>query len=495
MVRKIYPRCIFNRHNNGTTMKQSTVNNIDWLTVLLYTILVFIGIAFIYATTYSPADPSFFKFNTSYGKQATFFGLSIFVAIVIIIIDSKFYTSFAYVLYGLVMLLLVGVLIFGVEIKGSKSWFKFGSIAFQPAELAKFATSLGLAKYLSGFNVNLQKLKDKLYALLILFIPIVLILMQGDVGSMLVFSSLVFLLHREGLESTFLVIGFGLIFFSVMSLLYSPYVLLMLYSFVLILFTYYNKKHKYPILSVFYWTIFFIVSNVVFAKWIIPALGDENLNPYIGMAILFVALFVLGYFLFKKTKPWLTAVLGIFFLVSLYTFSVDYLFNNVLKEHHRNRIDIILGKIHDPSNVGYNLEQSKIAIGSGGFAGKGYLKGTQTMLNYVPEQSTDFIFTSIAEEFGFIGSFFIISLYVVFLLRLIFLAERQRSQFSRIYGYGVVSIFFIHFAINIAMTIGLAPVIGIPLPFLSYGGSSLLSFTILLFVFIRLDTQRMLILR
>lgn len=475
--------------------KDITLNNIDWITVFLYILLACIGLAFIYDTTYSPTNPSFFRLDTSYGKQFIFFCLSLLVAIVIVILDSKFYTSFAYILYGLIMLMLVGVLIFGVEIKGSKSWFKIGSIAFQPAELAKFATALALAKYLSSYNINLEKLKDKITAAAILFIPIGLILLQGDVGSMLVFSSLVFLLHREGLESSFLVVGFGLIFFSVMSLLFSPYVLIMCYAFVLILIFYYNKKDKYPILKMLYWSLFFIALNFVFAQYIIPALDGQFLLPYFILAIIMTLILLIGFFLYDKSKKGLKLLLGVFFAVSLYTLSVDYLFNNILKEHHRNRINIILGKIHDPSNVGYNLEQSKIAIGSGGFFGKGYLKGTQTMLNYVPEQSTDFIFTSIAEEFGFIGSFFLIAIYVAFLLRLISLAERQRSQFSRVYGYGVVSIFFIHFAINIAMTIGLAPVIGIPLPFLSYGGSSLLSFTILLFVFIRLDTQRMLVLR
>tara|TARA_B110000495_G_C22973040_1_gene571268 strand:- start:268 stop:1449 length:1182 start_codon:yes stop_codon:yes gene_type:complete len=393
------------------------------------------------------------------------------------------------------MLLLVAVLVFGVEIKGSKSWFKFGSIAFQPAELAKFATTLALAKYLSGYNVNLTKLKAKIKAISIILLPIVLILLQGDVGSMLVFSSLVFLLHREGLESSFLIMGFGAIFFSVMALMYDPWLMLMIYAFVLILFTYYNRKDAYPILKLIYWFLFFTIINVLNVKYIMPLINVEYISPYLSIALLFVIIFGVGYLLNRLKKKWLKIVLISFIVASAYTFSVDYLFNNVLKEHHRNRIDIILGKIHDPSNVGYNLEQSKIAIGSGGFFGKGYLKGTQTMLNYVPEQSTDFIFTSIAEEFGFIGSFLLILLYVVFLLRLIFLAERQRSKFSRVYGYGVVSIFFIHFFINIAMTIGLAPVIGIPLPFISYGGSSLLSFSILLFVFIRLDTQRALILR
>jgi len=472
--------------------KTGTLANIDWITVLLYLILVSIGILFIYDTTYSPVDPSFLKFDTSYGKQTIWFILSIVVAVIVIIFDSKFYTTFAFFIFGFVMLLLVGVLLFGVEIKGSRSWFKIGSIAFQPAELAKFATILALA---SGYKVDLSKFSYQIKALAILAIPIVLILLQGDVGSMLVFSSLIFLLHREGLQSAYLYISFGLVFFSIMALLYNPFILLTVYSAILIFFTYYKKQDEYPILRMLYWFIFIVAINYLNTNYIVPLINIESLNPYLPISILFLIIFFVGYFLNRRKKKWLTIVLNLFIAVSLYTFSVDYLFNNVLKEHHRNRINIILGKIHDPSDLGYNLEQSKIAIGSGGFFGKGYLKGTQTMLNYVPEQSTDFIYTSIAEETGFVGSFFLILIYIAFLLRLIYLAERQRSQFSRIYGYGVVGIFFIHFAINIAMTIGFAPVIGIPLPFLSYGGSSLLSFTILLAVFIRLDTQRMLVLR
>jgi len=475
--------------------KTGTLINIDWITVFLYTLLVVIGISFIYDTTYSPVDPSFFKFNTSYGRQAVWFILSIIIASIILIFDSRFYTSFAYIIFGLVMLLLVGVLLFGVTIKGSKSWFRFGSIAFQPAELAKFATILALAKFISGYNIDLSKFKYQLQAIAILLLPIILILKQGDVGSMLVFSSLIFLLHREGLQSSYLVIGFSLIFFSIMSLLYNPFILITAYSAILILFEYYKKQDEYPIFRILYWIIFIVGINYLNTTYLVPLINPENLNPYFPISLLLLLIFVVGYFFYRIKKKWLDFVLLAFIGVCIYTFSVDYLFNNILKQHHRNRIDIILGKIHDPSNLGYNLEQSKIAIGSGGFLGKGYLKGTQTMLNYVPEQSTDFIFTSIAEELGFIGSFLLISIYVMFLLRLLFLAERQRSQFSRIYGYGVVSIFFIHFFINIAMTIGFAPVIGIPLPFLSYGGSSLLSFTILLFVFIRLDTQRMLILK
>jgi rod shape determining protein RodA len=476
-------------------MKKGIFANLDWITILLYLVLSLIGIAFIYDTTYLPLDPSFFKFDTSYGKQSIFFIISLALALVIIIIDSRFYSTFAYFIYGFVVLLLIAVLLFGVEIKGSKSWFRLGSFLFQPAELAKFGTALALAKYLSGFDINLLKWKYKSYALLLLFTPIALILLQGDVGSMLVFSSFIFLLHREGLESHYLIIGFSAIFFSVMALLYSPFLLLMLYIFVLILFVYYNRRDKYPILSVLYWLIAFIVLNVLFSLYAYPILLVQIKDPYIILALIFLVFLIIGFFVYVKAKPWISRALIILFFIASYTFSVDYLFNNILKEHHRNRINIILGKIHDPADVGYNLEQSKIAIGSGGFLGKGFLKGTQTMLNYVPEQSTDFIFTSVAEEFGFVGSVLLIGLYVFFLLRLIFLAERQRSTFSRVYGYGVVSVFFIHFTINIAMTIGLAPVIGIPLPFLSYGGSSLLAFTILLFVFVRLDTQRMEVLR
>ncbi len=477
----------------------SVLGNIDWILVMLYIVLASLGIAFVYSATNNITDPSFINFSTSYGKQMVWFFISLVVGMFIIVVDYKFYTSFAYIIFGLIMLLLASVLVLGTEINGSKSWFAIGTFRFQPAELAKFATCLALAKTLTNVNVDLRKWNGKFKALVVLSIPMFLILLQGDVGSAIVFSSLIFVLHREGLDSAYLVIGFGLIFLSVMALLYPPFLMMYIYGIAFSLIIYYNRKDKYPILILLAIIAGSSLYAFLYSRFIADAfpleIGPILFKKYFFLSFAAFLLLVAGYFIYIKRKKWLPTAFGIFFLIGLYTFSVDFMFNNVLKQHHRDRINLILGKIEDPSGAGYNLFQSKVAIGSGGLTGKGYLQGTQTMLNYVPEQSTDFIFTSVAEQFGFIGSFFLIALFVALLLRIIQVAERQRSTFARVYGYGVASILFLHFAVNIGMTIGLVPVIGIPLPFVSYGGSSLLSFTILLFVLIKFDTERLSVLR
>jgi len=481
-------------------MRTSNIlGNIDWVLVIFYLILTSLGIAFVYSATYNVANPSLFNFGASYGKQIMWFVISLFVAMFILIIDYKFYTSFAYIIFGLIMLLLASVLVLGTEINGSKSWFAIGSFRFQPAELAKFATCLALAKTLTNVNVNLRKWNGKFKAATILAIPMFLILLQGDVGSAIVFSSLIFVLHREGLESIYLVVGFSLIFLSVMALLYPPFLMMYIYGIALALLVYYNRKDKYPILAILAILISASLYAYLYQQYIADffplKLGALIIEKYFFLGLSALILLVVGYIIYYKKKKWLNSAFAIFFLIGVYTFSVDFIFNNVLKQHHRDRINLILGKIEDPSGAGYNLFQSKVAIGSGGFTGKGYLQGSQTLLNYVPEQSTDFIFTSVAEQFGFLGSFLLIILFVSLLLRIIQVAERQRSTFARVYGYGVASILFLHFAVNIGMTIGLVPVIGIPLPFVSYGGSSLLSFTILLFVLIKFDTERLSVLR
>lgn len=481
-------------------MRSSRIaENVDWLLVVLYLVLASIGLAFIYSTSYLPSNPNFFTFSANYGKQFMWLFISLIIGMFIVIIDYKFYTSFAFVIYGFIMLLLASVLIFGVEINGSKSWFAVGSIRFQPAELAKFATCLALAKVMTGVQVNLQTLKGKSRALSVLLIPMGLILLQGDVGSAIVFAGLIFVLHREGLESAYLIVGFGSIFLSIMALLYDPLVMMFFYGINFALIIYYNRKAKHPIIAMLGILIGGGVFSFLYNKHIVPLspirLAEFELNTYLFLFLPVLLVIIIGYFIFIKRKKWLPSAMLIFLMVGVYTFSVDFIFNEVLKQHHRDRINLILGKIEDPSGAGYNLFQSKVAIGSGGFAGKGYLQGTQTMLNYVPEQSTDFIFTSIAEQFGFIGSFVVIMLYVILLLRIIQVSERQRSRLARVYGYGVASILFVHFVVNIGMTIGLVPVIGIPLPFISYGGSSLLSFTILLFVLIKFDTERLSVLR
>jgi rod shape determining protein RodA len=424
--------------------------NIDWPTVLIYIVLIFIGWVNIYAAVYNEEHYSIFDISQRYGKQLLWIGLAIVIAIVILLFEGHFFTSFAFPIYGSVMLLLIGVLIFGADIKGARSWFKIGSFAIQPSEFAKFATALALAKYLSILNIKIKDFKTKIMTGIILGLPGVLILLQGDAGSTLVYASFIFVLYREGLSGNILLIGLYTAFLFVVSLLLR-------------------------------------INTFIFFNY--PLKGDTLLIIILG--------FITGLIMYltKKTKKvWTIIILSFVFSVAL-IYSVDYVFDNVLQSHQSKRINVLLGIESDPHGAGYNVNQSLIAIGSGGFSGKGFLKGTQTKFDFVPEQSTDFIFCTIGEEWGFLGSFILITLYIGLFLRLIFLAERQRSTFSRVYGYAVASILFFHFLINIGMAIGLAPVIGIPLPFISYGGSSLWSFTILLFIFVKLDSERMNVLR
>ena len=406
--------------------------NIDWLTVFLYLSLVFIGWINIYAAVYNEDHQSIFDFSQNYGKQLMWIISSVILAMIILMIDIKFFSSFSYIIYLLSMVSLVAVLLLGKEIAGSKSWFQFGSFAIQPAEFAKFATCLAIARYLNVIDRKMQSLKTKILAFLILLLPAGLILLQNDTGSALVYFSFILVLYREGLSGSFLILG-GII------------------------------------------AILFLLT-----LWlcILYAIG-------IVLAIcLFFLLFI------KRNRKNIFTLIAVFIIAGGFIFSVDYAFENILEKHQKTRINVLIGKETDIRGAGYNVHQSKIAIGSGGLTGKGFLKGTQTKYNFVPEQSTDFIFCTIGEEWGFAGSFVVVFLFSALLIRLIIMAERQKSKFSRIYGYGVASILFFHFIINIGMTIGIAPVIGIPLPFISYGGSSLWAFTILLFIFIRQDASR-----
>jgi len=411
--------------------------NIDWVIVALYGVMVLLGWVNIYAAVYNDEFASIFDMSQKYGKQFLWILTSLVLILLIVIVDGKFFKTFAYGLYGLMMAALLGVLFFGKEIAGARSWYAFGGFSLQPSEFAKFTTALALSAFLSGMNPSLATWRDKVYALGIIALPMILIVPQPDPGSALVFTALFLVLYREGLSGNYLVIGVSAAVLFLLALLIDQWWLSGLLLAAGLAFIYITRRTK--------------------RAWI------------------FISLLTIG-------------AIG-------FTQSVDYAFEYILEDRHRNRINILLGKMEDPQGVGYNTEQSKIAIGSGGFWGKGFLNGTQTKYDFVPEQSTDFIFCTVGEEWGFIGSFVVVVLFVALILRVVFIAERQRSHFSRIYGYSVASILFIHFAINIAMTIGLAPVIGIPLPFFSYGGSSLWGFTILLFIFVKLDAYRMTILR
>lgn len=415
----------------------SIFQNIDWLIVGLYLILILVGWINIYAAVYNEEHKSILDISQNYGKQLIWIITSLLLALVILIIDGKFFAAFSYPLYLLTIIFLILVLLVGEEIAGSKSWFKIGDFSLQPSEFAKFATNMALAKYLSTLNIKIKHLKTKIISSVILLIPIALILLQNDTGSALVYASFIFVLYREGLSGNILLLGLFVALLFILSLLISKVILIGMMS---------------------------------------------------GIALLF-------FFMSKKRLKNILAIIGVFVLCAGTIYSVDYVFENVLEPHQKQRINVLLGKETDLKGAGYNVNQSKIAIGSGGLLGKGFLHGTQTKFDFVPEQSTDFIFCTIGEEWGFAGSFIVISLFLVLLIRIINVAERQRSIYSRIYGYGVASILFFHLVINIGMTIGLSPVIGIPLPFLSYGGSSLWAFTILLFIFIRLDSYRLMILR
>ena len=417
---------------------------------MLYILLVTIGWLNIYAAVYSEDHQSILDISQRYGKQLMWIGASVVLAISILLIDFRFFNSFGYALYIIMILLLIGVAFFGTEIKGARSWFTFGGMAIQPSEFAKFATSLALAKFLSGMNVKVKDSKTKLISAAIILLPALLILLQPDTGSTLVYAAFILVLYREGLSGTYFTIGISIAVLFVFTLLVRS------------------------------------------LEWNFP----YDLSLHGGWILVFI-LGVAGVIIsiaFRKIKYVWQTVLAVLILASAVIMSVDYVFENILQPHQTKRIDVLLGLEDDPKGAGYNVNQSMIAIGSGGGLGKGYLQGTQTKFDFVPEQSTDFIFCTVGEEWGFLGSFVLISLFVFLFLRLIQLAERQRSSFSRIYGYGVVAILFFHFAVNIGMTIGLAPVIGIPLPFISYGGSSLWSFTILLFIFIKLDSDRLKIL-
>ena len=411
--------------------------NIDVLSIVLYISLLFFGWINIYASQYNEDINFVLDFNSRYGKQIFFIIISTLVAFILLIIDWKFFYTLSYLFYICIIFLLVGVLFVGDVTGGASSWYKIGGFKFQPSEFAKFASALALAKYYNGIHAKKMDIKQKIFSYFLIIIPFLLIILQNDLGTALTFTSFILVFYREGLSGNILIFSFIILVLFITSLLFEKLILIY---------------------------ILFAISTILC-------------------------------FLSRKEKKQLYLIISSLIISCSFILSVNYLFENILSDHHRKRINVLIGKEFDPQGAGYNLIQSKIAIGSGGLFGKGFLNGTQTRFDFVPEQSTDFIFCTIGEEWGFFGSLFFFSLYLGLLVRILFLAERQRSNFSRIYGYSVASILFAHFVINIGMTIGLLPVIGIPLPFISYGGSSLIGFTILLFIFINLDSYRLQILR
>lgn len=410
-----------------------SISNFDWLTIILYVLLVFIGWINIYSASLSDVSTSFFDTSQVYGKQFVWIILSIFLIILLLSIEAKFYERFASVFYVISLISIIGLFFFGKTINGATSWYQIGGFTLQPAEFAKVATALALAKYVSDIQTDIRNLNGQFKAFIIIILPALIILPQPDAGSALVYSAFFFPLYREGLSGVYLVVGLTSIVVFVLTLLFGP-------------------------------------------LWI---------------SVGIVVLAVLSYFLQKKKKPGMIAYIGIIITAIALSFSVDYIFENIFEQRHRDRFNIVLGKEVDSRGIGYNTNQSEIAIGSGSWLGKGWTEGTQTKGNFVPEQHTDYIFSTVGEEWGFVGSSLVLILFTFLMLRILYLAERQKSQFNRVYGYSVAGILFIHFFVNIGMVIGVLPTVGIPLPFFSYGGSSLWAFTILLFIFIKLDSERM----
>ncbi|CAN5885743.1 rod shape-determining protein RodA [soil metagenome] len=410
--------------------------NLDWITVSLYFLLIALGWMNIYAVVYNPeAQQSIFDLSINSGKQLIWIGTAVLLIIVLVVVDYKIYDSLAYIIYGGVLLLLIGTLLFASPIKGSRSWLEIGSSDFriQPAEFAKFATALAASKFLSSINLRQQNLRDQLTLAAITFVPPLIIILQNETGSALVFAAFLLAYYREGMSPVILIIGGAGAAIAVLTL-------------------------------------------------IVP-----QLYLLVGITLLMAIILGLNR---RVLKRHLVSVALIYMAVIGTVMSVDYFVENILQEHQQNRIHALINPEADPRGAGWNVIQSKIAIGSGGFFGKGFLEGTQTKFDFVPEQSTDFIFCTIGEEHGWIGSIILIALFMLLLMRVVYIAERQKSVFGRTYGYCVASIIFFHFLVNVGMTIGLAPVVGIPLPFFSYGGSSLWSFTILLFILLSIDTYR-----
>lgn len=415
--------------------REDISNNVDWLTILLFFLIAILGWMNIYASVYDEsANQTIYDMTLRSGRQLFFLGSAVILIIMVMVVDFKFYDTFAYFIYGGIILLLIFVLLFGREVAGSKSWFELGPMRLQPSEFAKFATTLAIAKYISSSGFKIDRISKQIVLFAMIATPAILIILQGDTGTAMVYSVFVLVFFREGMSPMLLILG--------------------------------------------------MASAVIF---ILTLLVPNHLYLYLGVSLLagLVILFIKN----KSFKKIGLVLVGALIIAGVIR-SVDYIITDVLRPHQQNRIKALINPDADPLGYGWNVTQSKIAIGSGGFVGKGFLNGTQTKFDFVPEQSTDFIFCTIGEEHGWLGSLITIALFVTLLLRIIHIAERQKWKFARVYGYGVACILFFHFAVNIGMTIGLFPVIGIPLPLFSYGGSSLWGFTILLFVLIKMDAHR-----
>ena len=409
-----------------------SIGSFDWALILIYIALISIGWLSIYSASFNPEVENFFSLENLHFKQLIWIGLGILIIIFILFLDSKFFERFSSLIYVVAIISLILLFPLGKNINGATSWFAFGSFTLQPSEFAKVATALALAKYLSDIQTNIKTIRDQLRAFLIIVIPALIIIPQPDPGSALVYAAFFFPLYREGIAAVYLILGASAVVLFVLTLLFGP------------------------------------------------------IYIALGVAVIAILFFLKN----RKKRPSKSLYLGIILACTLFSFSVNYIFENVFQQRHRDRFNIVLGIEADTQSIGYNTRQSEIAIGNGGWTGQGFLQGTQTTGKFVPAQDTDYIFSAVGEEWGFMGSALVIILFVLLILRIIQLSEKQKNEFSRIYGYSVAGIIFIHFTVNVGMVTGLLPTIGIPLPFFSYGGSGFWGFTILLFIFIKLDGNR-----
>ena len=492
-----------------STRSNSVWKSLDWWTVLLFIVLLVFGWFSVCGASYEYGNPEFFDFSTRAGKQLVWIILSLGIGFVLLMIDDTFYRNLSYIIYIGMILLLILTIFIAPDIKGSRSWLVFGPVSLQPAEFGKFATALVLARFMNSSSFSMKKVSHAALLMLFILLPVLLIILQQETGSALVYLTFFLVLYREGMPGVVLFLAVASVIYFVVGIKFDQ-VFFDMPADLLDEATYETIKVSIGEFSVISIALFFTAALV----WIFKKNRKACCNILLGSSLVVGVSYVVStyyypfHFIYSlyacvavtlvylllmsfKDRKWGYFLIFLFLVGSIsFLYSIDYVFDEVLESHQRVRIEIVLGMEEDLAGAGYNVNQSKIAIGSGGLTGKGFLMGTQTKLKYVPEQDTDFIFCTVGEELGFVGSASVLLLFLFLILRLIFLAERQTSTFCRVYGYSVLSVFLFHLFINIGMVIGITPVIGIPLPFFSYGGSSLWGFTILLFVFLRLDAGR-----
>ena len=480
-----------------TGKQPGVLQSLDWWTIGIYVALLAFGWMSVCGASYSFSEPDILSLSTRSGMQLVWIGTSICLGFVLLMLDDRYYDTFAYVLYAILLVILVVTIFVADEIKGSRSWLQFGSFSIQPAEFAKFATALAISKFMTSYGYNIHRFRDFALSCLIVMTPVMCILLQRETGSALVYLSFFLMFYREGMPGSILFTGVAMVIYFVVGISFDEVnlwdtptsvgkfvvlLLIQLFSAGLVHFNCHDKEKALRLIGI---TTSITMVFLLFSEYVIPF--------DIVWVQLVVCASLVGYFMYQGLSTRVNNYLYIaMFTIGSITFfySASFVLNHVMGEHQKKRISVVLGLDEDKSAAGYNVNQSKIAIGSGGLRGKGFLNGTQTKLKYVPEQDTDFIFCTVGEEEGFLGSASVLLLFLALILRLIILSERQPFKFGRVYGYCVLSIFLFHLFINVGMVLGLAPVIGIPLPFFSYGGSSLWDFTILLFIFLRIDASR-----